>query len=221
MSEKYSQINRMQMRVIWLMRASVVPVAAWELYRENWNGLLIALAALLFMFSPELVQRWYKFKLPLEYAFVMVFFTFASMILGEFGGAYERFWWWDAVLHASSAIAFSFFGFLFLYVEKLRGRLEIRPFMFGFITFSVGMMVGGVWEIFEFVMDNLFGLNMQRSGLPDTMGDLIVDAIGSLLTAVASVRYVARGGQGTGIASRLLERATERFVEVNHIRANQ
>ena len=33
--------------------------------------------------------------------------------------------------------------------------------------------IGALWEVFEFGMDQLFGLNMQKSGLLDTMGDLI------------------------------------------------
>jgi len=42
----------------------------------------------------------------------------------------------------------------------------------------------------------LFGFNMMKSGLPDTMGDLIVNAIGAALAAGAAVFYlsdVARG----------------------------
>ena len=56
--------------------------------------------------------------------------------------------------------------------------------------FSIGMTVGGIWEIFEFTMDQLFGLNMQRSGLLDTMGDLIVDAIGAFFIALAGYVFL-------------------------------
>ena len=48
----------------------------------------------------------------------------ASMFLGEVGDAYERFWWWDAVLHTGSrrarpsgivrATVFAAFGVFFL-----------------------------------------------------------------------------------------------------------
>lgn len=40
-----------------------------------------------------------------------------------------------------------------------------------------------MWEIFEFAMDSFFGLNLQKSGLVDTMWDLIVDTLGAGLIA--------------------------------------
>ena len=52
------------------------------------------------------------------------------------------------------------------------------------LAFGVMLMVG--WEFYEFTMDRLYGLNLQRSyyyteaGLIDTMIDLIMGAAGSL-----------------------------------------
>lgn len=60
--------------------------------------------------------------------------------------------------------------------------------------FALG--VGALWEIFEFTMDSLFGMNMQKpmlgdpSGLTDTMWDLIVDATGALVISVLGWRYL-------------------------------
>jgi hypothetical protein len=39
-------------------------------------------------------------------------------------------------------------------------------------------------------MDSLFGINMQKSGLPDTMWDLIVDALGALLVSIVGYFYL-------------------------------
>lgn len=53
------------------------------------------------------------------------------------------------------------------------------------LSFSVMLMVG--WEFYEFTMDKLYGLNLQRSafnsesGLIDTMVDLIFGSAGALV----------------------------------------
>ena len=52
------------------------------------------------------------------------------------------------------------------------------------------MAIGATWEIFEFTMDKLFGLSMQKSGLDDTMYDLIVDTFGALSAAAAGYYYL-------------------------------
>jgi hypothetical protein len=46
-------------------------------------------------------------------------------------------------------------------------------------------------------MDQAFGFKMQKSGLMDTMGDLIVDAVGAFIGAATGFGYLkgqARGG---------------------------
>ena len=69
------------------------------------------------------------------------------------------------------------------------------------------MAIGAVWEIFEFAMDGLFGLNMQKSGLVDTMWDLIVNMAGALVVSTAGAFYV-RGGD-----SMLFDRLVRRLLE--------
>lgn len=54
----------------------------------------------------------------------------------------------------------------------------------------MAMTVGVLWELFEFAMDTLFGFNMMKSGLPDTMGDFIVNTLGAALAALAGVIYL-------------------------------
>lgn len=53
--------------------------------------------------------------------------------------------------------------------------------------------MGVVWEIFEFTMDQLFDLNMQKSGLVDTMWDLIVDTVGSGVVALMGLAFLQTG----------------------------
>ena len=64
------------------------------------------------------------------------------------------------------------------------------PLLLATMAFSFAVSIGTLWEIFEFGMDILFGLSMQKSGVIDMMGDLIVDAIG----AGAGYWYLKRGG---------------------------
>ena len=58
------------------------------------------------------------------------------------------------------------------------------------ITFALAVSVGTIWEIFEFLMDWFFGLNMQKSGLIDTMTDLLINASGAAIAALIGYFYV-------------------------------
>ena len=46
-------------------------------------------------------------------------------------------------------------------------------------SFCFAITMGTIWEIYEFGLDQVFGLYMQRSGIVDTMTDLMVDTVGA------------------------------------------
>src|SRR5699024_10767570 len=116
-----------------------------------------------------------------------------ALFLGETRGYYGRFWWWDIGLHATSGVLLGIFGFLLVYLLNGIPRLDVsmQPGFVAFFAFCFALSIGAVWEIFEFAMDALAGMNMQKpflgdpSGLTDTMWDLIMDALGALAIAVS------------------------------------
>jgi len=91
-------------------------------------------------------------------------------------------------------------GFLLVYLlnESKRVALHMTPGFISLFAFSFSVTIGTLWEIFEFAMDQLFGLNMQKamlsdsSGLTDTMWDMIVNAIGALIISFLGWRYLKR-----------------------------
>src|SRR3546814_20117211 len=74
----------------------------------------------------------------------------------------------------------------------------MRPSFLAVFAFCFSQAIGARWEIFEFTMDQVFGLTMQKpmlgdpSGLTDTMWDLIVNAIGAIASSVAGWRNLIR-----------------------------
>lgn len=66
-------------------------------------------------------------------------------------------------------------------------------------SFCFALALGAFWEIFEFVIDGLFGFSMQKNGLIDTMWDLIVDTLGALIAAVSGYLYIRYRRRGAGI----------------------
>jgi hypothetical protein len=178
-----TQAERFLSIVLWILRLDILAGIIWMLAIGNWEAFFINILALALTFAPYIVSRRYGIKLPLDFIVVIVAFIYASMFLGSTFGAYERFFWWDAMLHTASGIVLSFIAFLFLFTMYKDGRLKTSPFIIAVFSFSFGLALGGVWEIFEFSVDSIFGTNMQKNGLSDTMWDLIVDALGSLLVA--------------------------------------
>lgn len=88
---------------------------------------------------------------------------FCSGILGEINNFYGLFKSFDILLHFLSSILFACVGLSLIY--KLDNKTEIFNFspLFTIIfTFCFSMLIGVMWEIFEYGMDSAFNLDMQK-----------------------------------------------------------
>lgn len=192
------------------LRVSIIVGIVWAFFEGNWEAFFINILAIILTFIPHAIEHQYKINLPIEFHLVIVLFMYLSMFLGETFDAYEKFFWWDAMLHIVSGIVLSFAGFMILYILYTQKKLIATPFIFAFFTFTVGVAFGGVWEIFEFAVDSFFGTNMQKNGLSDTMWDLIVDAIGALAMSIAAYNIIRTNGQRS-----IVKVALDRFFDNN------
>jgi uncharacterized membrane protein YjdF len=159
------------------------------------------------MFLPSLFERRLHIAIPGRMYIIYVVFLFAALYLGEVQRFYERVPYWDKVLHAFSGITLGALGFslVSLLNDSDRVKVSLSPLFVAVFAFCFALALGAIWEIYEFTMDSAFGLNMQRyaeqsgkqlvgnDALIDTMGDLIVDAIGALVTCVAGYISLKRG----------------------------
>lgn len=205
-------INSPAERILWLvivvMRIALVVAILWAITLGDLVTLGMSVLTLASSFVPTFVERYYNVSLPIEYHLVIVIFLFMSLFLGEVGDAYERFWWWDIVLHASSGIVLGFIGFLMLYALQAQNKIRMSPGLMAFFCFCAAMTVGVLWEFFELFMDLTFGLNMLKGDL-DTLADLVVDALGALIIAIIAFYYY-KNQHGSPI-----KRFVERFVRQN------
>ncbi|NHB77021.1 hypothetical protein [Rhodobacter calidifons] len=180
-----------------------------------WNGVLpavfITLVALVLTVLPGKLASRVGLHLPPSFLAAIALFVLATLYLGEVYDFYDRFWWWDLVLHFGSAMGFGILGFLLVFMLFEGDRYAAPPWALGVLSFCLAMTVGVLWEIFEYAMDTLFGFNMMKSGLPDTMGDFIVNTLGALLASLAGVVYLLdRAGR--------LGAPFDLFIETNRAR---
>ncbi len=174
-------------RGLWALLILSAIAAAFE---GRWSLSFVAIATLALAMAPLFLARRLDITLPLPFVVAITLFLMGSILMGEAFDFYERVWWWDIALHGSSAIGFGLVGFVFVLMMFEGDRFAAPPWAMCLMAFGLAVTTGACWEIFEFVMDQSFGLNMQKSGLQDTMGDLIVDVIGAAFAAWLGYVYL-------------------------------
>jgi hypothetical protein len=170
----------------------VVGAVAFALAGDGRGALLLGGAAVVaFAVRPLLLPRAYDLCL-------VVALTLQAW--GEALGLYDSISWFDNVVHFS----LPFFGAPTLYIVLARldvvpdpkDDTQLRHYVgIAIVSFALGVALGALWEIAEWVSDNALGSSLQIDN-DDTVGDLIADSLGALCGAALLVCW-ARWGWGS------------------------
>ncbi len=204
-------IDRVELGIATVLQAIILVIAIASLVQARWLDAFNATIILALTFAPAMFEHRLRLALPVELTLITCAFLFASFVLGEISDFYEKFWWWDLALHGVSALTIGLIGFLGIYVFHMTRRIDVAAGWIATITFAIAVSVGTLWEIFEFLMDWYFGFNMQKSGLVDTMTDLLINATGAAVAAAIGYFYVYKEDSLLG---RRLLRALARHKKV-------
>ncbi len=199
--ETIQQANNDKNNFDWLKKLILIIMflgLLFSIYQGMWFNIFLISFLIILTLTPTILYRKYKFVIPHEIEIVAIVFIFASGYLGEVREYYEKFWWWDKILHTSSGILLGIVGFLIVYILNKIERFMIfmKPGFVALFSFTFAVALGAVWEIYEFGMDKFFDLGMQShelySDLEDTMWDIIVDTLGAAIISFLGYFYMAK-----------------------------
>ncbi|WP_050183602.1 hypothetical protein [Domibacillus robiginosus] len=123
-----------------------------------------------------------QFNVPLIIFYFL--FLLGSQYFGSILGWYGL-GWWDFFMHAVSGVLLALAGIALYerFVHRRAGK-EISSWFVSLFILSFAVLGGVVWEVYEFSMDQFFGMTLQGGGNEDTMADLIADTLGGILIAL-------------------------------------
>lgn len=168
----------------------------YEKLRSDYALMLLqcVLGLILIVLSYLLEHKW-RILFP-DMMYILVFiFLYCAIYLGEVRSFYYSVPHWDTILHAMSAAMLATLGFSIVNLlnSSVKVKVELSPFFVSFFAFCFAVTFGAVWEIYEYTFDYILGFNMQkyatetgaelvgRAALNDTMKDIIVDTLSSLV----------------------------------------
>ena len=160
--------------------------------------LVECLLGLVVTLIPTFISRRFKIILPNTVYVLYFIFLYCAIYLGEVLDFYYRVPFWDTILHAFSGAMLGALGFVLVDILNRDSNVNVSlsPLFVSLFAFCFALAMGALWEIYEFSVDKILGLNMQKHttefGIPlsgaaalgDTMKDIIIDAIAAFAVAV-------------------------------------
>ena len=147
-----------------VLRLLIIGVAVASFISGNYqNVLLCALSLVLFML-PTFVSKNFGINFPETLEIIILLFIFAAEILGEISAFYQKVPFWDSMLHTVTGFLAAAIGFALVDVlnRNTRFKFMLSPVYMAVVAFCFSMTVGTLWEFFEFFMDQVFNLDMQK-----------------------------------------------------------
>lgn len=153
------------------------------------------------LFLPGLLEHRINLIIPSRMMIAYALFLYAAIYLGEFRDFYYVIPHWDNILHGFSGGMLGTLGFSLIVLLNKTDRIHLSPIFVALFAFCFAVSMGVVWEIYEFTIDGILGLNMQkyalqygtplvgREAVTDTMYDLIIDTIGA--GVISAIGYVS------------------------------
>lgn len=165
--------------------------------------LLQCIIGIFAMLLPSILKKRMNLVIPSNMMLLFTIFLYCAIYLGEVKSFYYQVSHWDTILHTFSGAMLGALGFSFVtFLNKTeRVPLNLSPLFVAAFAFCFAIMLGVVWEIYEFTADSLLATNMQkfalesgqplvgREALSDTMKDLIVDMIGAFV--MSAIGYIS------------------------------
>lgn len=206
------------------------PVYGYDEY--TLTDLVERVSAILLILLPVVLKK-LGLRFPLPVLIVYNAFIVITVFCGTFAGLYINTGWWDKFNHTLSGFLLGIAGMFFVN-SATKGSEKVNPFTAFVIVFSVAVMCGAVWEIYEFTCDGILDSNMQhfmndhtleqfvgRAALADTMGDIIVDAVGALVAGVLAAVMAVRDRSFFDMFAVRFERKSKKALKVNDVSANE
>ena len=202
----FSVVSLMGLSLIWaFINIFIAPLEYSDEHTLIKNDYILmtseAIAAVFVLFLPTILEKKWKFDIPSKMHIFVILFLFAAVFLGEFRRFHFLVPHWDKMLHILSGAFLASLGFTIIQTLNDHDIITMNPFFVALFSFSFAMTIGVLWELYEYAWDVSLNLNMMKymdeygnpfiglDAIRDTMGDLLVDAIGAF--SMSLVGYVA------------------------------
>ena len=157
--------------VYFVLRLSVVGMLIAQLFNQNYENVLLCVLTLVLFMLPSAFERRLHIDLPDTLEVIILLFIYAAEILGEIRAYYTSYPGWDTMLHTMNGFLCAAIGFALVDIlnEEEKVALRLSPFFMAVTAFCFSMTIGVLWEFFEFSMDQLILVDMQKDTVINTI----------------------------------------------------
>ena len=189
-----------------VLRLIVAATLVSSILRGEYESAFICLLVLVLFLLPFFIQQNFGIELPSALEIIILLFIFAAEILGELECYFITYPHWDTILHTTTGFLCAATGFAMIDILNRNSRIKftLSPVYVALAAFCFSMTVGVLWEFFEFGMDRLFSMDMQKDTVIGSVTSVMLDPTNSNTpVTIDGITSVAVNGRELGVGGYL------------------
>lgn len=194
--------HKSSFKVYTVLRIIVICIMIFQFYSKNFESGFLCILTLILLMMPSLIQVTLKIEFPILLEITLLLFIFAAEILGEIHAFYVIFPFWDTVLHTLNGFLMAAIGLSLVNLLNKSDKLtfSLSPLFTAIVAFCFSMTIGVIWEMFEFGMDQIFMLDMQKDTVIHQISSVLLDPKGGNTPyKIAGIKEVIVNGTEVGV----------------------
>lgn len=150
--------------VYFSLRLIVIMILLMNLWDQNYENVFLCILTLFLFLIPAMIEETFQIDIPSTMEIIIFLFIFSAQILGEINSFYTLFPHWDTVLHTINGFIMGAIGLSLIEIlnDSEKVAIDLSPLFVAIVAFCFSMTIGVFWEFFEYGMDQIFKLDMQK-----------------------------------------------------------
>ena len=189
-----------------VLRLIVLASLVSAILRQEYESAFVCVLVLFLLMLPFFIQKNFGICLPSTLEIIILLFIFAAEILGELQSYFIQYPHWDTMLHTTNGFLCAAVGFSLIDILNRDAKIKftLSPVYVALAAFCFSMTIGVLWEFFEFGMDRLFHMDMQKDTIVHTISSVMLDPTNSNIPiTIDGITSVAVNGRGLGFTGYL------------------
>lgn len=189
-----------------VLRLIVLASLVSAILRQEYESAFVCVLVLFLFMLPFFIQKNFGIRLPSTLEIIILLFIFAAEILGELQSYFIQYPYWDTMLHTTNGFLCAAVGFSLIDILTRDAKIKftLSPVYVALAAFCFSMTIGVLWEFFEFGMDRLFHMDMQKDTIVHTISSVMLDPTNSNIPiTIDGITSVAVNGRDLGFTGYL------------------
>ena len=192
-----SERTKRRLTIRGVLSALIILVLVRSVIMGNYENAFVCILSLVLFCVPIFLEKQLAIDIPPVMEGIIYCFIFAAEILGEINSFYTLIPGWDTMLHTLNGFLVAAVGFCLvdLFNRSERMTFRLSPLFLSIVAFCFSMTVGVLWEFFEFSMDQLLHMDMQKDFLVQNINSVLLNPSGLNVVVHEPITSLVVNGQ--------------------------